>query len=239
LSDAAIFLDRLTATGDDDETILSSVSLDVAAGEAIAVIGPSGSGKSFLLATIAGLRPVRATAARVGGLDLCRLGYLDRRALSRIIGFVFQSGGLVSNRTVRDNIALPLLYRGELEQADVARSVGDLASTLVLTDDLDELAAEVTSSVRKKALYARALVTDPSILLVDDPSGSLPGRDLAVIGELLARRRRQSPLTIVYADQERVGDPFPVDRQIGLANGEIRRASDSLFARPPDKSRSS
>lgn len=237
MSDAAIFLDRLRAKGDDGETILVSVSLDVAIGEAIAVIGPSGSGKSFLLSAIAGLHPVRAAAARVAGLDLCHLGYLDRRALSQAIGLVFQSGGLVSNRTVRDNIALPLLYRGELGPMDVARAVGDIAGMLVLADDLDELAAEVTSSVRKKALYARALVTDPAILLVDDPSGSLPGRDLAVIGDLLAQRRKRSPLTIVYADQERVGDPFPVDRQIGLADGEIRRASDSLFARPADKSR--
>jgi ABC-type lipoprotein export system ATPase subunit len=233
--DAAIVLDRLRATGDDDEPILVSVSLHVAVGEAIAVIGPSGSGKSFLLSAIAGLVPVSAATARVAGLDLCQLGYLERRALSSAIGFVFQTGGLVSNRTIRDNIALPLLYRGEMGQADVARAIDELAHTLVLTDELDELAAVVTSSVRKKALYARALVTDPSILLVDDPSGSLPGRDLTVIADLLAERRARSSLTVVYADQERVGAPFPIDSQIGLAHGEIRRASDSLFARPKTK----
>jgi putative ABC transport system ATP-binding protein len=232
VSEAAIFLERLKATGDDNEPILRSVSLNVAIGEAIAVIGPSGSGKSFLLAAIAGLHPVSATTARVAGLDLCKLGYVDRRALSRAIGFVFQTGGLVSNRTIRDNISLPLLYRGDVSEAKVALSIDELASTLALTEDLDELAAVVTSSIRKKALYARALVTDPSILLVDDPSGSLPGRDLKVIADLIAQRRAQSSLTVVYADQERVGDPFPVDSQIGLANGEIRRASDSLFARP-------
>jgi ABC-type lipoprotein export system ATPase subunit len=235
VSETAIVLDRLQATGDDDEPVLVSVSLHVTVGEAIAVIGPSGSGKSFLLQAIAGLFPVSAAVARVAGLDLCRLGYRDRRALSRAIGFVFQTGGLVSNRTIRDNIALPLLYRDEMGQAEVARSVDEIAHALALTDELDELAAVVTSSIRKKALYARALVTDPSILLVDDPSGSLPGRDLTVIADLLAKRRELSPLTIVYADQERVGDPFPVDGQIGLAHGEIRRASDSLFARHPTK----
>ena len=227
-----IFLDRLAATGDDDEPILVSVSLDVAVGEAIAVIGPSGSGKSFLLSAIAGLHPVHAAVALVAGQDLCRLDYLARRALSQIIGYVFQSGGLISNRTIRDNIALPLLYRGEIGPADVSRSIEEIAQTLVFADELDELAATVTSSVRKKALYARALATNPSILLVDDPSGSLPGRDLTVIADVLAQRRAQSSMTIVYADQERVGSPFPVDRQIGLAHGEIRRASDSLFARP-------
>jgi ABC-type lipoprotein export system ATPase subunit len=235
MSDGAIVFEHLRATGDGDQPILLSVSLHVAVGEAIAVIGPSGSGKSFLLAAIAGLNPVSAAVARVAGLDLCRLSYLDRRALARTVGFVFQAGGLISNRSIRDNIALPLLYRGEMTEADVARAVDELAHTLMFNEDLDELAAVVTASVRKKALYARALVTDPAILLIDDPSGSLPGRDLAVIADLIVRRRAQSSLTVVYADQERVGDPFPVDRQIGLAHGEIRRASDSLFARPPTR----
>jgi putative ABC transport system ATP-binding protein len=235
VSGASILLEHVRAKGDDDEPVLVSVSLHVAAGEAIAVIGPSGSGKSFLLGAMAGLNPIRAAAAQVAGFDLCRLSYDDRRALAHAIGFVFQAGGLISNRTIRDNITLPLFYRGEMAATEVARSVDELTGALGLTDELDELAAVVASSVRKKALYARALVTNPSILLVDDPSGSLPGRDLAVIADLIAQRRARSSLTVVYADQERVGDPFPVDGQIGLANGEIRRASDSLFARPPTR----
>jgi ABC-type lipoprotein export system ATPase subunit len=152
---------------------VDEVSLDVAAGETVAVMGPSGCGKSTLLHLLGGLD--RATGGEVW-LAGQRLGPLGERALARLrrdaVGFVFQAFHLMDELTAAENVELPALLAGRSPRAARQRAA-ELLERIGLADRAGFLPAALSGGQRQRVAIARALVSDPLVVLADEPTGNL------------------------------------------------------------------
>jgi putative ABC transport system ATP-binding protein len=184
---ASVSLDAVTLHyGDGAETVtaLDRVDLDVEAGELLAVVGPSGSGKSSLLAVAGALISPSSGSVRVGDVDLT--GVAPRRATEirrRSIGFVFQSANLVPALTSLDQVRLPLTFGSISDPRDPRRLLAEVG----MQDKADRRPHQLSGGERQRVGIARALVTRPRLLLVDEPTAALDRQRSQDIVALLAR----------------------------------------------------
>ena len=197
---------------------LRGVSLDVRAGEVVAVMGPSGSGKSTLMHTLAGLdKPTRGSVAiggeEITGMDDAKLTQLRRDH----VGFVFQFFNLLPMLSAEDNIVLPLTIAGE--HADRAW-LEELLSRTGLDGRRTHRPAELSGGEQQRDAIARALVTRPTILFADEPTGNLDSKTSAEILELLRMSARDYGQTIVMVTHDPRGASI-ADRILFLADGLI------------------
>jgi len=165
---------------------LDGVSLEVAAGEAVAIMGPSGSGKSTLLNLIAGLdRPTSGTVTVAGQ----RIDNLSETGTARFrrdrVGMIFQFFNLLDDLTVADNVQLPAQLAG-LRRATARKRADELLATLGIEKHRDAYPARLSGGERKRVAIARALVNRPALLLADEPTGALDTTTGEQIGALLA-----------------------------------------------------
>jgi putative ABC transport system ATP-binding protein len=199
-------------------TILDGVSLEVAAGEVVAVTGPSGSGKSTLLGLIAGLDTPSAGSITVRGVEVTGLGEAAlARFRRRTIGFVFQSYHLIPTLTAAENVAVPLELAGVCEPLAVARR--GLAE-VGLADRGHHYPAQLSGGEQQRVAIARAVALAPPLLLADEPTGNLDSATGAQIVDLLLalNRERGSTLVLVTHDAALAGR---AGRAIGLRDGRV------------------
>jgi putative ABC transport system ATP-binding protein len=150
-------------------TVLNAVSLDLAAGEYVAVIGDSGIGKSTLLNVIAGLEPVDAGQVWFQEREVTRLSDDEQTLLRREkFGFVFQAFHILPHLTVEQNVALPLLLRGK-ESSGAKEAI----SSVGLAGREQSMPRELSGGELQRVAIARALVGDPQLILADEPTGNL------------------------------------------------------------------
>ena len=168
-------------------TVLERVTLDVARGELVAILGESGSGKSTLLNVIAGLEAPDAGTVVVAGADLRALDDDALTAFRRThVGFVFQAFHVLPYLTVAQNVALPLRLAGQDERAAAARVAAMLAA-VGLADRAASMPRELSGGELQRVAIARALVHRPQVVLADEPTGNLdPGSANGVIALLRA-----------------------------------------------------
>ncbi len=189
--------------GDGTETVqaLDNVDLVVRPGELAAIVGPSGAGKSSLLAVAGGLaRPDRGTVT-VAGTDITAASARTRAKLRREhIGFVFQSGNLVPALTALDQLRLPLRFRPRRERS--GRAALALLEDVGMADKADRYPHQMSGGERQRVGIARALVTGPSVLLVDEPTAALDRARSHDIVRLLAREARQHDVAAVMVTHD-------------------------------------
>jgi putative ABC transport system ATP-binding protein len=219
---AIISLDNVSRTyamGRMEVPALADVSLDVHAGEFVAIIGPSGSGKTTMMNILGCLdRPTSGryslAGAAVGDLDDDGLAKLR----SRSIGFVFQSYNLLPRTSALDNVATPLLYQGVSRSQRTARAKATL-ERLGLGDRFDHEPTELSGGQQQRVAVARALVTEPALILADEPTGNLDSHAgaevIALFHELNAAGR-----TIVLITHD-VEVAQSANRQIHLRDGRV------------------
>jgi putative ABC transport system ATP-binding protein len=182
---------RVYPTGAIAVAALDGVSLEVRAGEFLAVMGPSGSGKSTLLNILAGLeRPTRGSVV-VDGADLAAMDEGALAAYRRAkVGMIFQAFNLLPRYRVVENVALPLLFAGIPRETRLARARAVL-DRLGMGPRADHRPSQLSGGEMQRTAIARALVTEPSLLLADEPTGNLDSANgealLALVGELHAR----------------------------------------------------
>lgn len=179
--------------------VLDGLNLQVQRGEMLAVVGPSGVGKSTLLYLLAGLdRPTDGDVFYEGQ----RLSELTPEALAthrnRRIGFLWQLSNLLLDFTARENVLLPLLVRGMGREA-ATRAADRWLSAVGLSERADHLAGELSGGEQQRAALARALVTQPAVLFADEPTGNLDAATSEEIFALLARLHRTHGLTSILA----------------------------------------
>ena len=193
---------RYVQRGIDPVTAVNDVGLVVDEGSFVAVQGPSGSGKTTLLGLLAGLEPPDAGEVIVLGHDLSRLAAAERARLrQRRIGIVFQSFGLIASLRAGENVALPLALAGIPEGEREARTRAVL-DEVGLGSAFGARVDELSGGERQRVGIARALVIDPTIILADEPTGSLDEENADVVLDLLAEavRRRGASLVLVTHD---------------------------------------
>lgn len=164
---------------------LAGLGFAAQAGESVAVVGPSGSGKSTLLRCLAGLQPPTAGTVAFKGRDLYELSDRVRsRMRLRRFGFVFQSAELVSELTLRENIALPVELNGSTRRASLAVA-DEWTERLGLSDSSGRRPKQVSGGQRQRAAIARAMATRPAVVFADEPTGALDTRNRDLVLDLL------------------------------------------------------
>ena len=198
---------------------LQDVSLEVQQGEFVAIVGPSGSGKSTMMNIVGCLDRPSAGVYRLAGTPVAELDDNGlARLRSRTIGFVFQSYNLLPRTSALDNVATPLLYQGVGRRQRVARATAAL-ERLGLGDRLHHEPSELSGGQQQRVAVARAIVTDPALVLADEPTGNLDsasGQDvLAVLRELHATGRT---IVLITHDAEVAA---AAGRQVHIRDGRI------------------
>ncbi|TWG04197.1 ABC transporter ATP-binding protein [Streptomyces brevispora] len=187
-------LDDVTLTlgdGDTAVTALDHVGLTVAPGEFVAVVGPSGSGKSSLLAVAGGLQRPTSGTVHIAGTELTALSDKERTAARlRHIGFVFQQSNLLASLTVKEQLLLPLHIDGRLDISARARA-DELIEAVGLTHRAGSRPHQLSGGERQRAGLARALMTSPAVLLVDEPTSALDRVRSAEAVQLIAEQTHE------------------------------------------------
>jgi putative ABC transport system ATP-binding protein len=212
---------RLPGTGQ-PVTILDGVSLEVAAGEVVAITGPSGSGKSTLLGLIAGLDTPSAGSITVDGVELTGLGETQlARFRRRTLGFVFQSYHLIPTLTAAENVAVPLELAGAPAALVTARR---RLAEVGLAERADHYPAQLSGGEQQRVAIARAVALAPPLLLADEPTGNLDSATGGQIVDLLLglNRERRSTLLLVTHDAALAAC---AGRAIALRDGRVVNGS--------------
>ncbi len=182
--------------------VLEDLTLDVAAGEFLALMGPSGSGKSTLLNLIAGIDQADKGTLRIGGVDLTALAEGELAAWRAAhIGFVFQFYNLIPVLSAFENIELPLLLTS-LSRRQRRQHVATALRLVGLTERAEHFPGELSGGQQQRVAIARAMVTDPTILVADEPTGDLDRDSAAEVLGLMERLNREFGKTIVMVTHD-------------------------------------
>ncbi len=195
-------LERTYQSGSSHVAALAGLDLEVRRGEFVAVMGPSGSGKSTLLNILAGLERPTAGHVTVDGIEL---GSLDEDGLARYrrdrVGIVFQAFNLLPRYRVVENVAFPLLFAG-VPRAERLRRASEILERLGMASRASHRPSELSGGEMQRTAIARALVTDPALLLADEPTGNLDTANgealLAILKEL--HERGQTIVLVTHED---------------------------------------
>lgn len=200
---------------------VDGVSMEIAAGEFVALLGASGSGKSSLLNLIAGLDSPTAGSVVVNGQNL---GGLSRDALARYrrftVGMVFQSFNLVPAMSVFENVELPLRF-AEVERSERGGRVSAALDQVGLAERARHRPAELSGGEQQRVALARALINKPSILLADEPTGNLDSKTGTEVMDLIQKLNQSLQMTVVLVTHERDIAERYAHRMVSLADGKV------------------
>ena len=210
---------RYYQMGDERIAALDGVSFSVQSGEMVAIVGTSGSGKSTLLNILGCLDTPSRGQYRLGGRDVQDLSDDDRaRVRNRQIGFVFQSFQLLHRATAQTNIALPLVYRG-IPARERNRRAAEALARVGLAHRLHHKPFQLSGGQRQRTAIARALVTEPSLLLCDEPTGNLDSATTEDILALLHRLHDERHTILIVTHEPAIAARCP--RAIRIFDGKI------------------
>ena len=182
--------------------VLDGISLRIRKGETLAVLGPSGGGKTVLLKHLVGLLKPDAGRVEVAGVDLAAVDLEELNEVRTRIGYLFQGAALLNSLTVFENVALPMRERGDSDEENLAKEVAERLDWVGLKDSGDKLPAELSGGMRKRAGLARALMGRPEILLYDEPTSGLDPPGAAGIGDLILRLQERLGVTSVVVTHD-------------------------------------
>ena len=207
--------------------VLKGIDLDINRGEILSIVGPSGAGKTTLLQIIGTLDRATSGSVMFDGEDVMR--YKDTQLAqfrNRHIGFVFQFHQLLPEFSVLENVAMPALIGGKKHSEAYARAK-ELVEYLGLGQRLDHRPSQLSGGERQRVAVARALVNNPSVILADEPSGSLDSHNRAELHQLFFDLRRDLGQTfvIVTHDESLAAD---TDRIVHMQDGRIVNISKNI-----------
>ena len=200
---------------------VDGVSFEVHAGEFLALLGSSGSGKSSMLNLIAGLDRPTSGSVVVQERDLAKL---SREELAKyrlhVVGMVFQSFNLIASMTLAENVELPLRF-AEVERPRRETLVGEALERVGLRARMNHRPSELSGGEQQRAALARALINRPQLLLADEPTGNLDSHTGIEIMELIREFNRQLGMSVVMVTHERSLAERYVQRMLFLADGKL------------------
>jgi phospholipid/cholesterol/gamma-HCH transport system ATP-binding protein len=191
--------------GFDEKPVLEGISFRLAKGETKAIFGVAGSGKSTILKLALGLLKPDAGHIYVLGEDVTQMPEDALFDLRRKIGMVFQESALFDSLTVRENVAFRLLEEGDVSDEEVEKRVREALRFVELEDTVDKFPAELSGGMRRRVAIARAIITQPEILLYDSPTGGLDPVTSTTIVQLIVKQRdvyKTSSLLVTHRLQD-------------------------------------
>ena len=200
---------------------VDGVTLDVAEGDFVALLGPSGSGKSSLLNLIAGLDTPSSGTVIAAGKDLAQLKREELAQYRRyVVGMVFQSFNLVPRMNVLENVELPLRF-AEVERSQRSAQAMRALDQVGLGARVRHRPVELSGGEQQRVAIARALVNQPKILLADEPTGNLDSRTGSEVMDLIQDLNRRLRMTVVLVTHEQGLAEKYAHRLVSLADGKV------------------
>jgi len=227
-------LSKIYGRGEIEVRALDHVSLDIAAGEFLALMGPSGSGKSTLLHIMAGIDRPTSGQCLVQGTNVADLSETELADWRNAhVGFVFQTFNLIPVLTAFENVELPLLLTS-LSASERREHVNAALELVGLADRMTHLPRQLSGGQEQRVAIARALVTDPTLLVADEPTGNLDAHAAAEVLGLLQRLNREAGKTVIVVTHDPKAAAY-ARRIIHLEKGELLNGSgqQSAFSSQP------
>ena len=218
--------------GDDEITILHDISLDIQQGEFVSIVGPSGNGKSTLLNMVTGIdRPsdgeVIVTGQPVHAMSENQLA----KWRGQEVGIIFQFFQMLPSLSLLQNVVLPMEFAKKFDRSERRERALELLDMVALADQANKLPSMVSGGQQQRAAIARALATDPPLLIADEPTGNLDAKTAGQVFDLFMRliEEQGKTMLMVTHDQE-LADRIP--RKIEIVNGRIAHDSRPQVAVP-------
>jgi len=196
----AIGVSKRVRTAEHELTILDDISIDISAGQSMAIVGPSGAGKSTLLGLLAGLDTPTAGEIWVGDQNITQMDEEGRaKVRAKLVGFVFQTFQLLGSLTAIENVSLPMELAGD---RDAQRRAADYLGRVGLAERLGHYPKQLSGGEQQRVAIARAFACNPKILFADEPTGNLDQTTGLTISNLLFELNQQSDTTLVLVTHE-------------------------------------
>jgi len=204
-----------------EQKVLNGINLRVAAGETLAVLGRSGTGKSVLLKLIIGLQTPDSGSVLISGEQITGLDIKQLNEIRKKVGFLFQEAALYDSLTVEENVAFPLVRHANISDEERKRRVRELLDGVGMSKDLEKMPSAISGGMQKRVGLARALALDPDILLFDEPTAGLDPITASEIGELVVDLKRRRKIALVVVTHDVRGAKVFSDRVVLLSEGKI------------------
>lgn len=199
---------------------LNDVSFTVNRGEFVGIMGASGSGKSTLLNCVSTIGSATSGTIRINGQDVTRMKQAKLSQFRREeLGFIFQDSNLLDTLTARENIALPLTI-ARTKSAEISTRVQDVAARLSISQVLDKYPYQMSGGQQQRVAAARALVTDPTMIMADEPTGALDSKSARLLLESLEALNRRLRATVLMVTHDSFAASY-TSRVLFIRDGKI------------------
>ena len=206
--------------------VLDEVSLKVEEAENLVVFGRSGTGKSVLLKCIVRLMQPDGGNVSIFGKDVMALGIDELNELRQQMGFLFQGAALYDSMSVRGNLDFPLIRNSSLTLKERERRIKDVLEKVSLEEAIDKMPADLSGGMKKRIGLARAIITEPKLMLYDEPTTGLDPITAKEISKLILDLQKELQMTSVIVTHDILCAKIIADRAVVLENGKIQYTGD-------------
>ena len=204
-----------------DQVVLSGIDLNIAKGEIVTVLGRSGTGKSVLLKLIIGLQKPDEGTIELFGTEVTKLPLNELNQVRKKLGFLFQQAALYDSLSVEENVAFPLRRHTDLNDAEISERVRQMLARVDMENDLKKMPSEVSGGMKKRVGLARALILDPEIILLDEPTAGLDPITTKEIDELILSFQKEHEITSIIVTHDLSSVARLADRIVLLKDGNV------------------
>lgn len=201
--------------------VLDNISLDVKRGENLIVFGRSGTGKSVLLKCLIGLLKPDAGEIYIKDKNVLEISLNELNEVRKQIGFLFQGAALYDSMSVRENLEFPLVKHFKYSKEELEEKVYHTLELVSLQDAIDKMPSELSGGMRKRIGLARSIITDPALMLYDEPTTGLDPISSKDISELILNLQKQLNMTSIVVTHDLICAQIIADRAIFLKDAKI------------------